>query len=130
MYLERTDSRRKDGRLAFQWHPNDNVLVTVDDNYSSDNERTERLQRSTWFGAFPNATLDNDSVITSFDYTGPTDFNSMIADNYIVTNTPGINVTWDINDDWSAEVDADQSVSKLNPNGTYSDVDADTGYRR
>ena len=128
MYLERTDSRRKDGRLAFQWHPNDNVLVTVDDNYSSDNERTERMQRSTWFGAFPNATLDDDSVITSFDYTGPTDFNSFIADNYIVTNTPGINVTWDASDEWTVELDADQSASKLNPNGNYSDVDVDTGY--
>ena len=128
MYLERTDSRRKDGRLALQWHPNDNVLVTVDDNYSSDNERTERYQRSTWFGAFPNATLDSDSVITSFDYTGPTDFNSFIADNYIVTNTPGVNITWDVNDDWTAELDASQSASKLNPNGNYTDVDVDTGY--
>ncbi|MDE2448892.1 MAG: TonB-dependent receptor plug domain-containing protein, partial [Gammaproteobacteria bacterium] len=133
MYLERTDSRRKDGRLAFQWHPTDNVLVTLDDNYSSDDEHQDRFQRSTWFGVFPangpaNVVLDNNSTITDFTDVGPTDFNSFIADTYIVTNTPGINVTWDVNDDWTAELDADQSVSKLNPNGGYTDVDADVGY--
>ncbi|HEV2271050.1 MAG TPA: TonB-dependent receptor [Steroidobacteraceae bacterium] len=133
MYLERTDSRRKDGRLAFQWHPTDNVLVTLDDNYSSDNEHQDRFQRSTWFGVFPangpaNVVLDNNSTVTDFTDVGPTDFNSFVADTYIVTNTPGINVTWDVNDDWTAELDADQSVSKLNPNGGYTDVDADVGY--
>src|SRR6185312_10776633 len=133
MYLERTDSRRKDGRLAFQWHPTDNVLVTLDDNYSSDNEHTENFQRSTWFGVFPsnnpaNVVLDSNGTITDFTDAGPTDFNANIDDTYIVTNTPGINVTWDVSDDWTAELDADQSVSKLNPNGGYTGVDADVGY--
>ena len=133
MYLERTDSRRKDGRAAVQWRPNDAVLVTLDDNYSSDDEHTDRFQRSTWFGVFPtngptNVTLDSNSTVTNFTDTGPTDFNSFVADDYIVTNTPGINVLWDVNDNWTAEVDADQSESKLNPNGTYSDIDADVGF--
>jgi iron complex outermembrane receptor protein len=133
MYLERTDSRRKDGRVAVQWHPTENVLVTLDDNYSSDDEHTDRFQRSTWFGVFPtngptNVTLDGNSTVTNFTDTGPTDFNSFVADDYIVTNTPGLNVMWEVNDDWTAELDADQSDSKLNPNGTYSDIDADVGF--
>jgi len=128
MYLERTDSRRKDGRVSVQWRPTDSVVVTFDDNYASDDEHDERWQRSTWFGAFNNATLDGGGTITSFDYTGPTDFNAFVADQYITTNTPGINVLWDINDDWTAELDADSSVSKYNPNGTYTDIDADVGY--
>ena len=131
MYLERTDSRRKDGRLSFQWHPSDNVLVTIDDNYSSDDEQADRFQRSSWNGSFNNVTLDANSTIVDFFNDGgaaPTDFNSFVATDYIVTNTPGINILWDVNDDWSAELDADQSVSKLNPNGGYTDVDADVGY--
>ncbi len=128
MYLERTDLRRKDGRLAVQWHPDDAVLVTLDDNFSSYDEHDDRWQRSTWFGAFPNATLDGNGTITSFDYIGPTDFNAFVADQDIVTNTPGINVRWDPNDNWTAAFDADQSVSKFNPNGTYSDVDSDVGF--
>ncbi|MHB8814247.1 MAG: TonB-dependent receptor [Steroidobacteraceae bacterium] len=128
MYLEYIDSRRKDARASIQWRPNDNVLVTVDDNYSSDDEHDVRYQRSTWFGGFPDATLDSNGTIVNFMNTGPTDFNSFIADQYIVTNTPGINVQWYVNDDWTAEFDADQSESQYNPNGGYTDIDADTGY--
>ena len=57
-----------------------------------------------------------------------TDFNAFIAENYIVTNTPGINVKWTVNDAWSAELDADTSTSKYNPNNGYSDIDSDVGY--
>jgi len=133
MYLERTDSRRKDDRLAFQWHPTDNVLVTLDDNYSSDDEHEQNFQLSTWFGVFPanspaNVVLDSNGTVTDFTDVGPTDFNANDDDTYIVTNTPGINVTWDLNDDWTAELDADQSVAKLNPNGSWTGVDADVGY--
>ena len=128
MYLENIDSRRKDGRVAVQWHPTDAVLVTLDDNYSSDDEHDSRWQRSTWFGSFPGATQDANGTLTSFNTTGPTDFNAFVADTYIVTNTPGINVKWTATDNWSAELDADQSVSKYNPNDGYTDIDSDVGY--
>ena len=107
------------------------MLVTVDDNYSSDDEHTDRWQFSTWFSntGLSNITQDSNGTVTNFT-TGPNpiDFNSFIADTYITSNTPGINVQWDVNDNWSAELDADQSVSKLNPNGNWTDVDVDTGY--
>ena len=128
MYVENTNSRRKDARLAVQWHPSDAVLVTVDDNYSSDDEHVDRFQRSTWFGAFPGAVQDANGTLTNFNYTGPTDFNANVDDTYITTNTPGINVKWEANEHWSAELDADQSVSKFNPNGGLTAVDADVGY--
>ena len=128
MYLERTNSRRKDGRVSLQWHPVNSLMVTLDDNYSSDDEHTTRWQRSTWFGNFPGATLDGNGTITNFNYNGPTDFNSFVAINYITTNTTGLNVLWDANADWTVEVDADHSVSKFNPNGGYSDIDSDIGY--
>ncbi|HUN72578.1 MAG TPA: TonB-dependent receptor [Steroidobacteraceae bacterium] len=128
MYVENIDSRRKDARASLQYRPLDNVLVTLDDNYSSDNEYDQRYQRSTWFGGFPDAVLDANGTIVNFMNTGPTDFNSFIADQYITTNTPGVNVQWTVNDNWDAELDADQSESLYNPNGGYTDIDADTGY--
>jgi iron complex outermembrane recepter protein len=133
MYLERTDSRRKDGRLALQWHPADNVVVTLDDNYSSDSEVTDRWQYSTWFGCMPasctNVTQDHNGTITNFtNSNAPTDFNAFVAQTYIVTNTPGLNVKWDVNNELSAGLDVSQSESKLNPNGSYSDIDSDVGY--
>src|SRR6185312_13829186 len=94
MYLERTDSRRKDGRVSFQWHPNDNMLVTLDDNYSSDDEHTDRWQYSAWYSntGLSNVTQDANGTITDFTAgPAPTDFNAFVADTYVVTNTPGIN---------------------------------------
>ena len=133
MYLERTDSRRKDGRVALQWHPSDAVMVTLDDNFASDDEHTDRWQYSTWFGGFPsgvsNVVQDANGTITNFtNANGPTDFNAFVAEDYIVTNTPGLNVRWDINANWTAGFDMAQSSSKLNPHGAYSDLDVDVGY--
>ena len=128
MYLERIDTRSKDGRVVLQWHPTNAVMVTLDENYSSWDQHDARWQRSTWFGSFPDATLDGNGTITNFNYTGPTDYNAFVADQYIVTNTYGLNVLWNVNDAWTLDFDADQSVSKFNPNGGYSDIDSDVGY--
>lgn len=133
MYLERTDSRHKDGRIALQWRPVDNLLITLDDNYSSDDEVQDRFQYSTWFGCFPNqcsnVTQDTNGTITNFtNANAPTDFNSFVAQTYIVTNTPGLNVKWDVNDSWKVGFDSSFSESQLNPNRSYSDIDADVGY--
>lgn len=131
MYLERGIERRKDGRVALQWRPADNVLITLDDNFSSFEQKFDRFQFSTWFntGSMSNVVTDTNGTVTDFTAgPNPTDFNSFVADTYITTNTPGINVKWDLTDHFVAELDADQSYSKLNPNHTYSDIDVDTGY--
>jgi iron complex outermembrane receptor protein len=133
VYLERTDSRRKDGRVAVQWRPSDAVLVTLDDNYSSDSEVTNRWQYSTWFGCFPagctNVTQDSNGTITNFTNTnGPTDINAVNDQSYITTNTPGLNVHWDINDQFAGLLDVSQSTSHLNPNHVWTHLDADIGY--
>lgn len=131
MYLERAVERRKDARASFQWHPSDALLITFDDNFSSFDQKIDRFQFSTWFnnGSMTNVVTDGNGTITDFT-TGPnpTDFNSFIADTYIVTNTPGLNVKWDMSEHLKAELDVDQSWSQLNPNHTYSDIDVDTGY--
>jgi TonB-dependent receptor len=133
MYLERTDSRRKDGRVAVQWRPTDAVLVTFDDNYSSDSEVTDRWQYSTWFGCFPagcsNVTQDANGTITNFtNSNGPTDFNAFANRTYVTTNTPGLNVRWEPTDHWSGSLDVSQSTAHLNPNHTWTSLDVDTGY--
>jgi len=133
MYLERNTSTRRDGRVAVQWRPTDAVLVTLDDNYSSDSEVMNRWQYSTWFGCFPasctNVTQDANGTITNFtNSNAPTDFNATNDRTYITTNTPGLNVRWDINDHWSSELDAAQSTAHLNPNHTWTALDVDIGY--
>lgn len=131
MYYERADERRKDARVSLQWHPTDSLLVTIDDNYSSSDDHQDRFQFSTWFGSFTSVTQDANGTITNFINDGgaaPTDFNAFVNTTYLVTNTPGINVVWDVTDHWTAELDADESLSQLNPNHGLSSIDADTGY--
>jgi len=133
MYLERTDSRRKDGRLAVQWRPADTVLITLDDNFSSDEEVTDRWQYSTWFGCFPNGCsnvqTDANGTITNFTNSGgPTDFNAFANRTYITTNTPGLNIKWDVTDQLRTTLDVSQSTAHLNPNHTWTSLDVDTGY--
>ena len=133
MYLERTDSRRKDGRLAVQWRPADTILITLDDNFSSDEEVTDRWQYSTWFGCFPNGCTnvqtDANGTITNFtNSNAPTDYNAFANRTYITTNTPGLNVKWDVTDQLQTSLDVSQSTAHLNPNHTWTSLDADTGY--
>jgi iron complex outermembrane receptor protein len=128
MWLERVDTRSKDGRVVVQWHPTKSVMVTVDDDYSSWNQSNTEWGRSTWFGGFNNAELDPNGTISDFTYTGPTDLLGNDNDQYIVTNTYGLNVLWNVNEDWTLEVDADQSKSQFNPNGAYNGVGADVGF--
>jgi TonB-dependent receptor len=131
MYLEKAQELRKDARVALQWHPSEAVLVTLDDNFSSFDQKMDRFQYSTWFnsGALSNVVTDSNGTVTDFTSgPNPTDFNSFIADTYLVTNTPGVNVKWDVSSSLKVELDADQSISWLNPNHTFTDIDVDTGY--
>jgi TonB-dependent receptor len=128
MWLERVNTRSKDGRIALQWHPTKSVMVTLDDDYSSWNQSNTEWARSTWFGGFNNAVLDPNGTISNFNYSGPTDLFGDANNQYIVTNTVGLNVLWNVNEDWTLEVDADQSKSQFNPNGTYTGVGGDVGF--
>jgi iron complex outermembrane receptor protein len=128
--LERTDERRKDGRAVFQWHPADAVMVTLDDNYSDDRILTQAGGFSNWFNgnALNNVRQDSNGTVTDFTIgPAPTDLDASINASYVKTNTYGLNVLWDVSDDWSAEVDASQSVSQINP-GKLSGWGQDVGY--
>jgi iron complex outermembrane recepter protein len=131
LYNDRTDDRRKDGRAVLQWHPTDAVLVTLDDTYSDDHITSMRYQYTTWFNAnrLVNVVQDPNGTITNFDYgPAPTDLDSTAQGQYIQNNTLGLNVKWDVNENWTAGLDADQSSSHLNPHGELSGLNVDVGY--
>lgn len=131
IFLERTQERRKDGRAVFQWHPTDAVLVTLNDDYADDRIIAQSGGFSNWFnaGGLSNVTQDSNGTITDFtNGPAPTDLDGGVTSTYIKTNTYGLNVIWDMSDDWSAELDADQSVAKLNPNGQIGGWGQDVGF--
>jgi len=130
--LERTDERRKDGRAVFQWHPADAVMVTLNDDYADDRILTQAGGFSTWFNGasgMSNVQEDGNGTVTDFTYgPAPTDLDGAINASYVKTNTVGLNVLWDVSDDWSAEVDASQSVAKQNPDGQIGGWGQDVGF--
>jgi iron complex outermembrane recepter protein len=130
LFNDRTDDRRKDGRLVLQWHPSDALLVTVDDNYSDENLFTLRYNYSTWFNSAEmyNVQQDANGTITNFDYgPAPTDLDASTGGSLLQNNTLGLNIKWDVNDSLRVQFDADQSASHLNPNGATF-IGVDIGY--
>jgi TonB-dependent receptor len=131
LFVNRTDDRSKNGRAVFQWHPADAVLVTLDSDYSDDRVLGDRAHFSNWFSSnqFYNVQTDGNGTITNFDYgPAPTDLQADWDGSYTKNIDYGLNVLWDLSDDWTAELDADQSAAYLNPNGQLEQVDADVGY--
>ena len=131
LFVNRTDDRSKNGRAVFQWHPADAVLVTLDTNYSDDRVLGDRAHFSNWFSSnqFYNVQTDANGTITNFDYgPAPTDLQADWDGSYTKNIDYGLNVLWDLSDEWTAELDADQSSAYLNPNGQLEQVDADVGY--
>jgi iron complex outermembrane receptor protein len=131
LYNDRTDVRRKDGRAVLQWRPSDQLLVTIDDNYSDEDISSARWAYSSWFNssALYNVQQDPNGTITNFQYgPAPTDLDASFGDTLIRNNTLGMNVRWDLNDQLKLQFDADQSSSKLNPGANiYPGVDIGYG---
>src|SRR6202000_1435052 len=95
---ELTTESRKDGRLAFQWRPSDALLITLDDNYSENVQKTSEYAYSVWFnsGSLTDVVRANDGTLTSFTQPNtPTDFQGQIVGEVIQNNMFGLNVAWE-----------------------------------
>jgi len=131
---ESTSDKRIDGRIALQWHPSDNVMVTVDDNFSHQKIVTNIPALGVWFnqGDLRNVTLDGNGTAVNFIQAGsgsPTDFTSAINTQILQTNQLGGNVKWDVSDNFQLDADVAWSKSWLNPSeDTIGSQNGDIGY--
>src|SRR5579863_2622247 len=131
IYKEHTEDQRVQGRLALQWRPVYSLLVTLNDDYSRDQVTDTMYGYSVWFntGALTDVVRAPDGTLLSYVQPNtPTDFQGQIDSSVLQNNLVGMNVAWDVTDKFRAILDADQSSSKLNPNGQLSSIDADVGY--
>jgi iron complex outermembrane recepter protein len=131
IYQEHDKEERVEARLALQWHPNDALMLTLDDNYNRDTLTQDQYGYSVWFnqGALTDVTRGSNGTLTSFVQPNtPTDFQGQINGSVMENNAFGFNAAWDITSNFKGVLDASQSVSKLNPGGQYSSIDADVGY--
>jgi iron complex outermembrane recepter protein len=131
LYQETTQDTRINGRASFQWRPAENLLITLDDNYSRDTLHARQYGYSVWFnaGSLTNVTQSSHGTITNFVQPGtPTDFQSQINGSVVQNNDTGLNVKWDATDKLSFNFDYDNSQAWLNPDRKLSSIDSDVGY--
>jgi iron complex outermembrane recepter protein len=121
---------RIDGRIAFQWRPSDNTLLTVDDNFSRQKIETNTYGFGLWFGIndLRNVTFDDNGTVTDFRQAGtPMDLNGGTDNRTRETNQIGVNLQHSFSDAFSIEGDVSYAKSEQNPNGGGFDG-ADIGY--
>jgi iron complex outermembrane recepter protein len=131
IYQETTTDTRMDGRAVLQWRPSQDLLITVDDNYSRDTLHALQYGYSVWFNAanLTKVVQNERGTVTNFIQPNtPTDFQGQVNGSVLQNNDAGINVRWDASDRLSLMLDYDHSQAWLNPGGKLSSIDADVGY--
>lgn len=121
---------RIDGRIAFQWRPTDNLLLTIDDNYSRQQIVTRTHGFGVWFAQndLRNLQMDDNRTVVDFTQAGsPMDLLTTYETSVLKTNQAGINLQIDASEQLRFDIDAAYSRSWRNPNGERSDA-GDIGF--
>jgi TonB-dependent receptor len=121
---------RIDGRIAFQWKPSDDTLLTIDDNFSRQRIETNTYGFGVWFGIndLRSVQLDDNGTVVDFRQAGtPMDLNGGSELRERRTNQVGINLKHSFSDSLSIDADASYAKSEQNPSGGGFDG-ADIGY--
>jgi TonB-dependent receptor len=126
-----TKDERIDGRIALQWQPSDDLLLTLDDNYTEQRVKSDTFGFGIWFnqGSLRNVKLDDNGVPLDFTQAGSqTDFTAGHNSDLRRTNQTGLNLKWKTTDNFEVEADGSYSKSWLNPGGHVNSLGADIGY--
>ena len=121
---------RIDGRIAFQWRPSDNTLLTIDDNFSRQRIETNTYGFGLWFGIndLRSVQLDENGTVIDYRQAGtPMDLNGGTEHRERTTNQIGVNLQHSFSDSFGMEADVSYSKSEQNPDGDGFDG-ADIGY--
>ncbi|WP_066718802.1 TonB-dependent receptor [Sphingomonas pituitosa] len=128
---QRVRDERVDARISLQYHPSEELMVTLDNNFSRQNITQENYAFGVWFnqGDLRNVTLDKNGTAVDFTQAGtPTDFTAALNKQILQTNQTGLNLKYSASDHLSFEADAAYAKSWLNPGDTIGSQNGDIGY--
>ncbi|MEG3082665.1 TonB-dependent receptor [Sphingomonas sp. PB2P12] len=128
---QRVQDERIDARISLQYHPTDDLMVTLDNNYSRQKVTSENYAFGVWFnqGDLRNVTLDENGTATDFTQTGtPTDFTAALNTEILKTNQTGLNVKYDATSNLTLEADGSYAKSWRNPGDVIGSQNGDIGY--
>lgn len=129
IYHEQEDVERKQARVVLQWRPNDRVEITLNDNFSRDNQHQAQYGYSVWFnnGSMNDVHLDKNGTIVDFQQQTPTDFQGQFNPQILQFNDYGVNIKWNVSDKLLLTLDYDHADGWSNPGGVVG-ADMDVGY--
>jgi iron complex outermembrane receptor protein len=128
---QRVKDERVDARVAFQYHPTDDLMVTLDNNFSRQEITQNNYAFGVWFnqGDLRNVTLDENGTAVDFTQTGtPTDFTAARNTEILQTNQTGLNVKYDVTENLTLEADGSYAKSWRNPGNVIGSQNGDIGY--
>src|SRR3954471_14298425 len=99
---------RIDGRIAFQWRPSDDTLLTLDDNFSRQRLETNTYGFGLWFGLndLRSVQLDDNGTVTDYRQAGtPLELNGGTEHRELRTNQIGLNLKHSVSESLSLEAD-------------------------
>ncbi len=128
---QRVEDERFDARISLQYHPSDDLMLTLDNNFSRQTISQENYGFGVWFnqGDLRNVTLDDNGTATDFTQAGtPTDFTAALNKQILQTNQTGLNVKYDATENLTLEMDTAYAKSWLNPGDVIGSRNGDVGY--
>lgn len=128
---QRVQDERVDARISLQYHPSEDLMVTLDNNFSRQNVTQDNYAFGVWFnqGDLRNVTLDENGTAVDFTQVGtPTDFTAALNKQILQTNQTGLNITYDASENLTFEGDVAYAKSWLNPGDTIGSQNGDIGY--
>ncbi|KHL26710.1 TonB-dependent receptor [Croceibacterium mercuriale] len=128
---QRVSDERVDARISLQYHPSEELMVTLDNNYSRQNITQDNYAFGVWFnqGDLRNVTVDENGTAIDFTQQGtPTDFTSALNKQILQTNQTGLNITYAASDNLTLEGDVAYAKSWLNPDDVIGSRNGDIGY--
>ena len=126
-----TRDERFDGRIALQWRPDDNLLFTLDDNFSRQKIRSNSYGYAAWFNGddLRNVKYDSNGSVIDFNQFGtPMDFNANDTKAVNQRNQVGLNMKWDATQHLKVEADASWDKAIFNPGHDGYNNSMDIGY--
>lgn len=129
IYREIENVERIQGRLVLQWRPTDAIEITLNDNFSRDNDHQAQYGYSVWFnpGSMSNVQLDKNGTVVNFSQTTPTDFQGQYNPQLLQYNDYGANVKWQVTEKFGLTFDFNHADGWLNPANQIG-IDVDVGY--
>jgi TonB-dependent receptor len=128
---QRVEDERIDARISLQYHPTDDLMVTLDNNFSRQEITQNNYAFGVWFnqGDLRNVTLDENGTAVDFTQAGtPTDFTAALNTQLLRTNQTGLNVKYDATENLTLEGDVAYAKSWLNPGGVIGSQNGNIGY--